>query len=160
MNEIDIAVAEYLASIGVPYKAVYIGEEMRDWGGDKLQQVDAYRVSFGTFATDYFMGLGNRKPVKNAPKNKARHNTIDYESYARRYIKPIAPTSASVLYSLLSDAQARDMSFNDWCADFGYDVDSIKALNTYRACCLIGESIRMVFTSAQRAHLATLLEDY
>lgn len=160
MNEIDIAVAEYLASIGVPYKAVYIGEEMRDWGGDKPRQVDAYRVSFGTFSTDYYMGLGNRKSIKNAPKNTARRGTIGYEAYERLYLKPCAPTSAGVLYSLLLDAQASYMSFNDWCVDFGYDADSIKALNTYQACCSIGESMRKVFTSEQRAYLSTLLEEY
>ena len=160
MNEIVTAVAEYLASIGVPYKAVYIGEEMRDWGGGKPQQVDAYRVSFGTFSTDYYMGLGNRKLVKGAPKNTARHNTVAYADYMRGYMRPCAPPSACVLYALLSDAQACDMSFNDWCADFGYDADSINALNTYQACCSIGESMRKVFTSEQRAHLSTLLEEY
>jgi hypothetical protein len=160
MTATDNAVAEYLASIGVPYKAVYIGEEMRDWGGDKPQQVDAYRVYFGVFATDYHMGLGTRKLVKGAPKNTARHNTVAYTDYMRGYMRPCAPTSACVLYALLSDAQACDMSFNDWCTDFGYDADSITALNTYQACCSIGESMRKVFTSEQRAHLATLLEEY
>lgn len=159
MNITDNAVAEYLALIGVQYKAVYVGVESKDWG-NKPQQVDAYRVSFGAFATDYYMGLGNRKPVKNAPKNTARHNTIAYADYMRDYMRPCAPTSASVLYSLLSDSQACDMSFNDWCSDFGCNADSIKALSTYQACCTIGESMRKVFTPDQRAHLATLLEGY
>lgn len=45
------------------------------------------------------------------------------------------PTAADVLDCLASDASSVDTnSFEDWCADLGYDVDSRKAERTYREC--------------------------
>lgn len=34
------------------------------------------------------------------------------------------PTAYDVLYCVLSDASASDMSFEDFCGEFGYDLDS------------------------------------
>ena len=44
------------------------------------------------------------------------------------------PTLDDVLYSLISDSQACEMSFDEWCSDFGYNTDSRKALETYLLC--------------------------
>ena len=55
--------------------------------------------------------------------------------------RPKPPDMFDVLYSLCMDAQsyenARD--FEDFCGEFGYSTDSIKADQTYRAC---GESAK------------------
>ncbi len=45
-----------------------------------------------------------------------------------------APTTEEVLDSLALDASVRDQSFEDWCGDYGCDVDSRKAERTYNAC--------------------------
>jgi hypothetical protein len=45
-----------------------------------------------------------------------------------------APTAYDLLYCLRSDAESVNESFDSWCSNFGYDNDSIKALNTYNAC--------------------------
>ena len=47
---------------------------------------------------------------------------------------PKKPVLDDVLYSLLMDSSACDMSFEDWCSDFGYETDSRKALQTYLDC--------------------------
>lgn len=132
-KEIDQSVKTYLESIGVVYTAVYVGQSVQ-WGE---QTVDSYRVSFNKFTTDYHMGLGNRK-----------------------LNKPVSPTAASVLYSLLMDAQSIETSFEHWCSDLGYDADSISALNIYTACCKVGKELNKVFTPEQRTHLSELLQDY
>src|SRR5260221_530649 len=75
--------------------------------------------------------------------------TLAYEKWERANLKPVAPVAADVLYSLLSDATADQQSFNDWCADLGCNADSIKALNTYSACCEISKNLRRIFTAAQ-----------
>ena len=56
--------------------------------------------------------------------------------------KPVFPGVASVLHSLMLDAQALDQSFADWCDDLGYDDDSISAFDTYRACCENGKNCK------------------
>jgi hypothetical protein len=44
------------------------------------------------------------------------------------------PTAADVLACLASDARSAEGSFEDFCSDLGYDVDSRKAEQTYKAC--------------------------
>jgi len=43
------------------------------------------------------------------------------------------PIAADVMHCLLSD-YVSDISFEDWAEDFGFDVDSRKALATFRLC--------------------------
>ena len=48
--------------------------------------------------------------------------------------KPKQPSLDDVLHSLVMDAEAEEMGFADWCATFGYDTDSRKALDVYLSC--------------------------
>jgi hypothetical protein len=96
---------------------------------------------------DYFTGIGN--VIK--PKSQVFHGVP---------ARPITPTAADVLYSLLLDAGAVDQSFIDWCAELGGDSDSIAAFKTYSLCCEIGQKMRAFFTAEERAQLATMLQDY
>ncbi len=61
-----------------------------------------------------------------------------------------------VLHSLVMDASACEQSFEDWCADFGSDSDSIRALETYRACQKNAAKLRKagVNIEAERERLA------
>ena len=54
------------------------------------------------------------------------------------------PTAADVLYCLCSDATSVEnaSSFEDWCADFGYDTDSRSAERIYKACERIAAKLR------------------
>lgn len=159
MNETDTKVDEALAAMDVVFTARYIGEPVK-WEG---HTVDHYRVKLGAFETDYYMGLGNREPIKgvNGPVTcPYPPHTTGVTAWNKQNVRPVAPTAASVLACLLSDASATDQCFADWAADFGYDVDSRKALATYEACCDIGRELRKVFTSAQRADLRGMLQDY
>lgn len=128
---IDEAVITILQSARVDYRARLVGATKRDnW------ECDAWRVAFGREEFDYFTGVGLRKGAK-----------------------PITPTAASVLYSLVSDSSAADESFADWCDEYGYSSDSIKTFDTYRACCENTKRLRKVFTHAQLAELGDVLRD-
>lgn len=56
----------------------------------------------------------------------------DYEQLNIIYIK--RPKLEEVLNCLFMDAEARNSCFEDWCSDFGYSDDSIKAKNIYDSC--------------------------
>lgn len=146
MNEQDKKAAEYLAAQGVTFAARLLGETKRDsW------TCDEWRVSFlrnkAPIETAYYTGTGHRaKPAKRMSWDNAP--------------RPVAPTAGSVLYSLLLDASGADENFFDWCANYGYDSDSRKALATYEACCIIRADVNKFFTAAERAELAAILEDY
>jgi hypothetical protein len=42
----------------------------------------------------------------------------------------------------LSDAQAGEQTFEDFCAEFGYDPDSRKAEKTWQACRLVTKNMK------------------
>ena len=138
-KEIENKVDALLQSYGVPFSARYAGVVTKpDWDIDgKGQRVDAWRVNVGGFETDYFSGLGLRKDGA-----------------------PVTPSAAEVLYGLLLNAEAGDMSFYEWCGEFGYSDDSIKALNIYKQCEETARALKKVFTHDQMAELREALQDY
>ena len=145
----DKAVLDYLKSIGVTATTQYGGETVRDgkWECDAWR-VQFVRVSTTTaprkeMSTEFFTGFGHRR-----------------RSPGIKLPQPVAPSPASVLYSLLSDARGAESNFYDWCNGYGYDSDSRKALAVYDACCLTLRDIRQFFTPADRDALEVLLEGY
>lgn len=169
-NEVRPLVAAELEQARIKWSVRYVGETVRDnnWA------CDAWRVSLSTYPqgfgqsdthpkrhvmeTDYYTGLGLRKaPPK--PSIPYKPGTIAHEEWMKA-AKPQAPSAADVLHSLLLDAEAAGDSFGDWCANFGYNTDSIKALNTYMACAKIGEELRKIMSPALRKRLSELLQDY
>jgi len=74
---------------------------------------------------------GHRERTENPHKLRA-----EYEHYKACRMVPNAPTAADVLNCLASDAAGVEnaRSFEDWCADYGYDTDSRKAEKTFRVC--------------------------
>jgi hypothetical protein len=82
------------------------------------------------------------------------HNPLPVQQYAP------APKAAGVLYSLLSDMSCGADTFEDFCANLGYDEDSRKAHDIYLACQKSGTQLRKVFTREQLEQLQELLQDY
>lgn len=144
-NEIRDKVDGLLAEYGVKFSVKYVGETVKkDWGGNgKGQTVDHFRFKLGDYESDFYMGLGNRVAQKFTATRK-----------------PISPRAADVLYCILSDAEAVDYSFSDWCDMFGYDSDSIKSLETYRECEKTGRELRRIFNRDQIAALRDALQDF
>lgn len=73
--------------------------------------------------------------------------------------KPKKPTIKDVLYSMMMN-DISNMNFNDFCNEFGYDNDSIKALEIYKTCEKGTEVYHNMFDSEEREILKELLEDY
>jgi hypothetical protein len=175
-------VFQILALAGVAFSVRYVGETKRpqfDEQGKpgKAWECDQWEVCFSlamadgksrnpppaaTMQTAYHTGLG----LRQLPKGKRpwgldnTQNPRELARWKRENAKPVPPHAADVLHSLLLDSSALDQSFADWCSDYGYSADSLRALDTYRACCDIGQQIRRMFTHAQREALQTALQDY
>jgi len=62
--------------------------------------------------------------------------------------------------SLLMDARAGEDTFQDFCADFGYDPDSRKAFKTYLDCQDINQKMYRAFSADEIDEMSTALEDY
>ena len=151
----------------------------------KAYEQDIWRVTFtrtiiggdskkiAEFSTDYHSGIGNRilpfiSPsrmtiFKRGKENKLRSAPLSQDRYDRaaqmEASKVVPPRAADVLYVLVLDAQAADQSFHDWASDFGYETDSIKALNIYNACCEIGREMKKIFNREERVSLEDLVRD-
>ena len=65
--------------------------------------------------------------------------------------RKFSPAVADVLPNLLLDGSAffDAEGFEDWCANYGYDHDSIKARDTFDACDKIGRGIARAFAPAE-----------
>lgn len=156
MNEQDKKAAEYLAAQGVTVSARLLGETKRDsW------TCDEWRVAFQRVHLDSRLPIRDKAPLETAYYTGTGHRAkpakrMSWDNTPRS----VAPTAGSVLYSLLLDASSADENFHDWCANYGYDTDSRKALATYEACCIIRADVNKFFTVAERAELAAILEDY
>lgn len=132
-----------LAQWRIAYKVSLVGEVVRDkWTAD--QWLVRLNRGKGDVTFDYYTGTGRRsKPTKISPHGM-----------------PKIPEAADVLHCLVLDATALHQSFHDWCADLSYDVDSIKAFDTYRACCESATKLRQVFDRDQLAELNQILEGF
>lgn len=145
MNTATFDTIEALEAL--PVKIDYVGEVPSKWGESTPRTVDQWRVTLsskaGFHSFDYFTGLGLRtKP----------------NSWGQR--KPKKPKVADVLHSLTMDASAADENFYDWCANFGYSDDSIKAMNTYKACLEVAVALRKHFSPDTLHQVRELLQDY
>lgn len=160
MNDIDKAVDEYLSAQDIIFEARYIGESSMP--GSKHTS-DEFRITFSmanntdkrTIETPFWQGVGHRK-FKRQGEVVARIRGDQYDDPC--YVT--APTAASVLYCLFSDATMGEQTFEDFCGDLDLDTDSRKALDSYLECQKMIHRLRGVFTHAERAHLEALLEDY
>lgn len=70
------------------------------------------------------------------------------------------PTAAGFFYCLLSDLDAGEMTFHDYCRDFGGNSDSIKEQQQHQACQANARKFRAVVTTEEIEKLREALENY
>tara|TARA_R110002020_G_scaffold428322_1_gene637879 strand:- start:460 stop:996 length:537 start_codon:yes stop_codon:yes gene_type:complete len=177
VNEIDIKVSEYLKENNITVKPVFIGSFNHDeWPHDRFSVlINGTGKPINSF--EYSTGIGHRiKPAGSFGLNAKQKREIKqlkdclnldkvlFSGGGVRghnpayYIK--LPSQASVLYSLIMDSDVKEHSFYDWCDCFGYDNDSLKALDIYRVC---EKNADNLYKSVSRDHIKTLselLQDY
>lgn len=76
--------------------------------------------------------------------------TIPEQTRAHKNLKELKQENAVSEYDILSCLEKYPCgTFQEWCRNFGYSDDSIKALNTYQACAKQYEALSKVFTQEQ-----------
>lgn len=142
----------------LPVRIEYVAEVPSPWDENKKAKCDEWRISIetkaGYWSTGYWTGLGHRiKTYHGFGKKWDAFNKKHYDD------KPKKPKVADVLYSLFMDAYAGDENFHDWCDNFGYSTDSIKALNTYKQCLETAAQLRRHFDANTRAAIQSIIEE-
>lgn len=142
----------------LPVKINYVGQTKQDqnWDCDQWRVTLSSKAGFHSF--DYFTGLGLRETLRGVRAMNVPNNRFVKGHWEAT--KPKAPKVADVLHSLIMDASAADENFYDWCANYGYSDDSIKAMNTYKACLEIAVALRKHFSPDTLRQVRELLQDY
>ncbi len=112
--------AQALSDLGIEFNFIYKGLQTStndpSWYGDIWEVTGK-----GDFKMEFRQGVGHRECFWSAP-------------WANKITAFVLPPSAfDILYCVMSD-NPRNMSFEYWCSDYGYDTDSRNAERIYRAC--------------------------
>ena len=149
-TETHAAVEALLQSKFITFKINYAGETRQgDWACDQWGVNIFAPLSKPSVFFPYDTGLGLRKTLRKR-----------YAWEDKAPTKPIAPHIAAVLHSSMLDSESIDMSFDNWCDNFGGNTDSIKSFNMYRECCEFAKKFRPLFDRDTYQQLSKLLEDY
>lgn len=94
-------------------------------------------------------------PNSTLRKAKNEGKIIYTDSVNSRYL--VVPQPKDFMPCLIEDSQCSEMSFEDFCSEFGYDTDSIKAFRIYQDCSEIGKKLKKIFKPEE---LKDLLNKY
>lgn len=163
MTEIEKTVASYLEEIKVNYAVVLCGSmegKGVEWEHDAWMVTLSRGDKLDMF--EFKTGLGHRTCLAGAPTISWTVNkrSLAYEEWAKRWVRPVYPHAASVMYSLVSEAMGSDQSFSDWCSDYGYDDDKISHREIYEACAKNTKRLRRIFSRDELETLSNMLQDY
>lgn len=161
LSEQEQAVEAWVLAQEITYEVRYTGPtERHGWKADSWV-FSFKREGWPPLEFEYSTGLGHRtpapKPTDGGPP--PRRNTLMWERLEAQR-QPQVPAVAGVLNSLLLDFSSTEQPFEDWCADFGYDSDSRKGLDTYLECQQNGVKLRKLLAGTKSQELEKLLEDY
>ena len=166
LSETEQQVAYYLKEQGLHMKVIAMGQG-KEKSGDQDWHFDRWMIQFdrngaNRIEAEYKTGLGHRVgPVMPLDVRTANQHSLHVHDWINANVRPYPPCAASVLYSLLSDARCgADYTFDQLCAEFGYDTDSRRALEMYLACQETHQKLSKLFTSNDIERLTELLEDY
>lgn len=132
-------------------------------------RVTLLRNSREILTTDYSAGAAHcpsySRDSKHGVEFECEHGVHKYPPDGSGPIErirfPIKPDLKSVIYSLLTDADALDYAtFEDWADNFGYDPDSRKAENIYRECLSLGLKLRAAIGDEGMRKLSEAFQDY
>lgn len=120
---------------------------------------------------EYSTGIGHRiaktesrlckdefKKVMNKNPQKTKSNLLLYIDELKAVSKPKPLNIDDVLYSLILDAQSGAESFEDFCDNFGYNEDSIKHNEIYKACQKNAKKVKTFIKDLETA--SELFQDY
>lgn len=112
---------------------------------------------------DFWGSIADAEKLKKAQANLKRCESYDpnvtmrsesIEQY-KEEIKRLHPTPYDVLSCISGDVHCPD-TFEDFCAEFGYDTDSIKALQTFRRCSAFARRLKAFFTAQEIEELSEI----
>lgn len=125
---------DFLSNQAITIESFYLGADKPN--GFEVDRWNC-RISFDNKSEvfEFFSGIGNRKvPAQDERRirEKLRHySDSEVKRHLAAAVKPTEPNLADVIYCLMGDVNSGNMSFGDYCSEFGGNTDSRKDLDTY-----------------------------
>lgn len=126
----------------IDFKTVLVREPIAFNSDEWQKNAHQWVVIINQETFDYYTGLAHRKAkagcdseykyLSNLPFGK-KLTQAGFEKMIQ-ISKPTPPKIEDVLYSLIGDSDASEMTFSEWCANYGCDDDSRKMLDVYLKC--------------------------
>jgi hypothetical protein len=95
---------------------------------------------------EYRTGLGHSSPKFKGEYNRTSNRKPNRPCITLDAVWVHIPEIDEILHCLFSDAQYGSESFDDFCDNLGYSNDSLKALDSYRACMECSKKLRQALT--------------
>jgi hypothetical protein len=155
------AIDEELNRLGVKVESAFIPFSMSRSANDSYVSLNwRVTVKHGQPAKpvhtfDYTAGAAHTKSYKLDQRNKF---AIKEECERNQF--NVKPDPRDVFYSLLSDASFVAYSFEDFCAELGYDEDSRKAYEIFKQTQETARKLRNAFGDETLERLRELFADY
>lgn len=172
MTTATFPILDQLVADGLTYSVKFVPRSQAPKREDDWKCLSwKVRIEFGrqVLETDYHTGLGLcgkavQSRINSLPKYCIDRQQAENELMERGSLKghrSEQPSLRDVIHSLLLDSEAIDYaSFEEWADCLGFDVDSRKAEQTYRACLATGLKLRSMLGGAKLQELREEFQDY
>lgn len=150
MNAIDYnkQAEDFLTKHGIKFRATLSDSKPAPWGEDG-KHGHHYRITLSKAAA-----IKRLKPGSVYPAS-ARLTFDFWGSVADMEAGNTIATPYDVLACISGDVHCAE-TFEDFCADYGYDKDSIKALQMFRRCSSFAKRLRAFFTEKEIEELSEI----
>ena len=138
---------------------------------DELWVHDKWIVVIEGQDFEYSTGIAHREPkttfrldkeafqrIMNKNPKKEKTNLLLYIDELKSCSKPKKLNIDDVLYSLILDAQSGSECFDDFCYNFGYNEDSVKHNEIYKACQKNAKKVKTFIKDLEKA--GELFQEY
>lgn len=169
MSEYVKQAEEFLRKAAATMEFYFAGYVVPPLWGEKEKPHASYRVMIttprGSYTLDFYDSLAHTEILQITPEDYAKKKfgcRFEYCSYnerrtVRRELKEKQAKAKPTCYDVLACMTHYDPgSFQNFCDEFGYSNDSIRALKTYLAVQDEWENLRRIFTSEQLEELAEI----
>ena len=136
MSAYEAQAQTFLADHGLTFKAAYGGQKCPLWCDKGCQHGDHYRVTLKRVAS--------RKSI-----------SFDFWGSINDQRQGKAPTAYDVLACISSDYYTPE-TFADFCSEYGYDPDSRKAEQTFKAADKFARRLREFFSEEEAQALSEI----
>lgn len=147
-TDYDKQAQEFLDKFGIQFKATLSDTKDPDWkrGEDHGHH---YRITLKRGGAGQYTTAQWNKLCESEKKRALGRLSFDFwGSIADREAGIKTEKAYSVLACISSDVFCPD-TFKEFCSEYGYEEDSISALQTFRRCSSFSRRIRAFFTEAE-----------